>query len=381
MTSSLWRPLLLGVVLIASYCFNSSKYLLNSSSNKLASVKASFWFPQNETRTYEHRKQNVLQDNNLFAFMMRDANRMVAIDPPFGMYIFDYINVHGESISASSNQMQLYLNGRKIGVAPCEEYSIRCYKAKMLQIFHYVANHTRSQYLFYMESDHTLCVPLSELKRIAQTQSRYFVGTGIGASGWIMSRPFLLDFMARYESGVDDDDRTDVVASKLLMEDKSNEKGWAVTRQYLVAHTLMQPIGGQGLTVRKPSQSNKRLPRCLEPHRGMWITEEKLGIGRKREDKYGWDYFDFDACPDSDIYPCNRPDVKKNRSSKGDSYTNIGNMKEPMHHCVVAASRSMLVQLGNGKPDFGKITSAKHIKTCYATMEPQKVQQTTHICI
>ena len=86
--------------------------------------------------------------------MMRDANRMVAIDPPFGgMYIFDYINVHGESIPASSNQMQLYLNGRKIGVAPCEEYSIRCYKAKMLQIFHYVANHTRSQYLFYMESD------------------------------------------------------------------------------------------------------------------------------------------------------------------------------------------------------------------------------------
>ena len=134
----------------------------------------------------------------------------------------------------------------------------------MLQIFHYVANHTRSQYLFYMESDNTLCVPLSELKRIAQTQSRYFVGTGIGASGWIMSRSFLLDFMARYESGVDGDDRPDVVASKLLMEDKSNEKGWAVTRQYLVAHTLMQPIGGQGLTVRTPSRSSKRSPNVDE---------------------------------------------------------------------------------------------------------------------
>ena len=53
--------------------------------------------------------------------MMRDANRMVAIDPPFGMYIFNYINVDGETIPASSNQMQLHLNGRKIGVAPCEE--------------------------------------------------------------------------------------------------------------------------------------------------------------------------------------------------------------------------------------------------------------------
>ena len=101
MTSSLWQPFLLGVVLIASYCFNSSRYLLNSSSNKLASVTASSWFPQNETETHEHRKQNVLQDNNLFAFMMRDANRMVAIDPPFGMQIFDYINVHGESIPES----------------------------------------------------------------------------------------------------------------------------------------------------------------------------------------------------------------------------------------------------------------------------------------
>ena len=32
--------------------------------------------------------------------MMRDANRIVGIDPPFGMYIFDYINVPGESIPA-----------------------------------------------------------------------------------------------------------------------------------------------------------------------------------------------------------------------------------------------------------------------------------------
>ena len=64
--------------------------------------------------------------------------------------IFLNINVYGESIPASSNQMQLYLNGRKIGVAPCEEYSIRCYKAKMLQIFHHVANYTQSEHLFYV---------------------------------------------------------------------------------------------------------------------------------------------------------------------------------------------------------------------------------------
>ena len=114
--ASLWQALLLGMVLAMSNCFIGSKYLLKSSSNELAS----FWFPQNERGTYEYRKRNVLQDKTLFAFMMRDAHRMIGIDPPFGMHIFDYINVYGESIPASSNQMQLYLNGRKIGVAPCD---------------------------------------------------------------------------------------------------------------------------------------------------------------------------------------------------------------------------------------------------------------------
>ena len=52
--------LLLGVVLEMSYCFNGSKYLLKSSSNELAS----FWFPQNETRTHEWRKQKDLQDSD-----------------------------------------------------------------------------------------------------------------------------------------------------------------------------------------------------------------------------------------------------------------------------------------------------------------------------
>ena len=49
--------------------------------------------------------------------------------------------------------------------------------------------------------------------------------------------------------------------------------------------------------------------------------------------------------------------------------------------CVIAASRSIPSQLGNGNPYFGKISSAKHVKTSYATMEPKKVQQTTHTCI
>ena len=44
-----------------------------------------------------------------------------------------------------------------------------------------------------MESDNTLCVPLTELEKIAIE----IVGTSVGAFGWKMSRSFLLDFMAR----------------------------------------------------------------------------------------------------------------------------------------------------------------------------------------
>ena len=85
----------------------------------------------------------------------------------------------------------------------------------MLQIFHYVCcqSHLIGTFVLHnMESDNTLCVPLIELERIAKTQLRYFVGSGIGASGWIMSRSFPLDFMARCESSVDGDDPPDIVA-------------------------------------------------------------------------------------------------------------------------------------------------------------------------
>jgi hypothetical protein len=43
----------------------------------------------------------------------------------------------------------------------------------------------------------------------------------------------------------------------------------------------------------------KHLPRCFEPHRAKWTSAESQG-----RDVYGWDYFDYEACPDSEISPC-----------------------------------------------------------------------------
>lgn len=51
-----------------------------------------------------------------------------------------------------------------------------------------------------MESDNHLCVELTEMERLAKFHGRYFIGTGIGFSGWIMSRKFVQDFVAQYEN-------------------------------------------------------------------------------------------------------------------------------------------------------------------------------------
>jgi hypothetical protein len=60
------------------------------------------------------------------------------------------------------------------------------------------------------------------------------------------------------------------------------------------------------------------LPRCLEPHRGIWpdknkTKEEDNNYDNKSNnnnnnnvaiDMYHWDFFDYDLCPESDIFPC-----------------------------------------------------------------------------
>ena len=71
---------------------------------------------------------------------------------------------------------------------PCSSYKLLsftlpklCQKKSTNTVFSHrlhrtVTNHAQSQHLFYVESDNTLCVPLSELERIAHAQLRYLLG-------------------------------------------------------------------------------------------------------------------------------------------------------------------------------------------------------------
>jgi len=196
--------------------------------------------------------------------------------------VFDYVDVHAENMGHSVQQ--LFMDGHLLDEAPCQEYSLSCYKKKMLQVFRYVSSHHGSR-SFYVEGDNHVCVSLEELERMSFYWKRYFIGTGVGASGWLKSSEFIRDFISFYSA--EKSECPDCMAANMMTKDHNPR--WAVTRQYFVEHTRTDAPGLSG-------SITKHLPRCFEPHRGKW--------GGGARDKYGWDYFDYDECPAEDIFPC-----------------------------------------------------------------------------
>lgn len=282
-------------------------YLIAASNSLDAAAESSSTTQQQmmrQRRAAETKNTTTLQDSVLFAFTIRDAKRLVPTDPPPGIHIYDFVDVYGpDQLRANA---QLYLDGRYIEEPHCQQYNLGCYQVKLLQVFQHLVNHTQSKYYFYMESDNTLCVPLLEIQALAVRQDRYFIGTGIGASGWLMRRDFLVDFLDEYLSGRGKEKHQfvrnketlimpDVVASWMLME----KRAWSVSNRYLVSHTILPTQGSKALTQRVPGRS-KHLPRCLEPHRGRW--------GPGPGDTFGWDYFDYDKCPNAEVFPCHNDD-------------------------------------------------------------------------
>jgi hypothetical protein len=240
------------------------------------------------------------EQNQIYFFTMRDARRLAPNQLPEGIHIFDYVDIYAMQQS-SSKQHALFLDGENVGIANCQKYNLECYKHKILQVFLEALNATKANYFFYMEADNDLCVPFQKIHDFALKHQRYFVSCGVGTSGWIMSRQFMIDFVARYGSN----NRLlgpDVEASFMLMKMKK----WSVTRQYWVSHSILPAIGADGLTLKNSAQRYaKHLPRCLEPHRGLWPT--KPG---SKNDMFGWDYFDFDECPKAELFPCEKSQMR-----------------------------------------------------------------------
>ena len=46
------------------------------------------------------------------------------------------------------------------------------------------------------------------------------------------------------------------------------------------------------------------LPRCLEPHRSIWQDKNEEDESRQTVDIYHWEFFNYDLCPESDVFPC-----------------------------------------------------------------------------
>ena len=227
--------------------------------------------------------------------------------------------------------------------APCQKYSIECYAQKILQVFSYVLREFPSvEYYFYVEADNDLCVPMTMVKDLALKEKRYFINTGIGFSGWIMSREFLADFIELYSNAareveqeaskskieVSSDSTTDANATTTTTQEirpdvlasyyLTDRSAWTVTRQYWVSHTTLESLGVASLTVKDRRKDetgerlrlDKHLPRCLEPRRGKWKVNRRKPFLDPR-DRFGWDYFDYEVCPDEILFPCKGQDQLK----------------------------------------------------------------------
>ena len=347
--------------------------------SNLAKLQEQIHNLQSQLSTLESKSQKYTDDPRFFPFVIRDSRHLtpVQIDPDF--HVFDYVDLT-QAKQPKSSHSQLLHNARLVvdevleakrasqteftlkekrhmktaekHEAPCQKYSIECYAQKILQVFSYILRKFPSvEYFFYVEADNNLCVPMTMVKDLALNEKRYFINTGIGFSGWIMSREFLGDFIELYtnatlefqawekkmekehdkaskipkSSAANDktaaaaappapEVRPDVLASYYL----TDKQAWTVTRQYWVSHTTLESLGIASLSVkdRRKEESGERmkldkhLPRCLEPRRGKWKVSRRRPYIDPR-DRFGWDYFDYEVCPDQVLFPCGGPDQLK----------------------------------------------------------------------
>jgi hypothetical protein len=373
-------------------------------------------------------------------FTIRDAQRTVPVQIPHGFEVFDFIDLFATNGDQNQTKMlaaastenietedyyyahvatraRLFHNGKPLPEAKhheehdCLGYSKRCYRSKLLKVIRYLLSlqtihkgdngnendknkNNTEYYYFYMEADNDLCVPLSEIRDLAFKYQRYFVATGIGASGWIMSHSFLEDFYLFWSNmdTIDDESSLHGLSEEELLEPDSvaavllrQTQNWSVTRRYLTSHSILAgntndeasiaalfeaPVANathdgdaaaavqkqeppppppplktdnenananvddketkhkaRNLSKQKKKESpeeaalkaplvkpSRYLPRCLEPHRGVWrdnSTNSATSTSASDFDTHHWEFFDYDLCPESDIFPCQKGQLEE----------------------------------------------------------------------
>ncbi|KAG7347416.1 hypothetical protein IV203_016121 [Nitzschia inconspicua] len=307
---------------------------IQSFSNMTTALQQQIDQLQRQISSLEAKQAIYQEDDRFFPFLIRDSRHLVPTQSSQDFHIFDYVDLSAVK-QGKARHSQLFHNAHVLGNAPCQVYSVECYRHKILQVFdHVLKQFPHVDYYFYMEADNDLCVPMNTVQTLALQEERYFINIGIGFSGWIMSRTFMHDFLILYKNitfppilnhsndkaaGTDTnmtadepaqpEIRPDVLASYYLTE----KNAWAVTRQYWVSHTTLESLGVSSLTVKDRrlkdsgarAKLDKHLPRCLEPRRGKW----PLGLRPlDPRDRFGWDYFDYRVCPKAVIFPCDGPD-------------------------------------------------------------------------
>jgi hypothetical protein len=271
-------------VTLESFCIKITN--LKEPVNELQEERDEFGGRTSSSRNSDRLSTGIVSqdDTEFYSFTIRDARHLVPVQIPYGFHVYDYVDVHSSICSNSStgqNQestanSELFVDGYPAGTPthapPCQEYSLICYMQKIFQVFNMVLHTSLPtvSHFFFMEANNDLCIPLLDLKDLALQENRYFLGTRIGFSGWIMSCQFLQNFLNEYQFHCKFLE-PDVVAATMLME----QRAWAMTRQYLVSYTTLPLNGATALTMTQSGgdkggggQWSKHLPQCMEPHQG-----------------------------------------------------------------------------------------------------------------
>ena len=163
---------------------------------------------------------------------------------------------------------------------PCSDYSHECYTKKLAVLVRELLL-TEYDFFYYVESDHTLCVPHEFIGALAARymavprEAPELITTGIGASGWLFTRRWAEAYLTELTGCSKWCYCPDCIAALM-------ELPRATTRVVLTQHSVGSRAG--------LSTNDKLLPRCHQ-------KRVKYGLNR-------FDFFDHAACRYRDISPC-----------------------------------------------------------------------------
>ena len=202
------------------------------------------------------------KDFRVFCVVMRDV---YAREVDVWQEECHYYDIHQDKVTFLDRTYPMTYKG----------YNHKAYGFHFRHMLELVYKYNPFEYALYLESDTNLCVPLSIYEALANAYEPYLLLSGMGASGWMFSKRWILDFQRILDN---------CGAWCYCIDCLAAMQGrWVSTRKVLVSHI-------HGTTKVGLHKNKKHLPMCMEI--------------KYYEGMNHFDRFDHNKCKEHDISPC-----------------------------------------------------------------------------